>query len=106
MNNLLRDLPGRLDEEQFTSLLDRSGARIERIVSMGQSTPPGEWLVQGWDEWVLLVQGAARLLIEGREELRLERGDHLLIEAGARHRVTWTDPSRPTNWLAVHFEAS
>ena len=103
-DNLFRDLPAALEAEQFTPLLTRPGARIERIVSLGQSTPPGEWLVQGWDEWVMLVSGAARLLIEGEAELRLELGDHLLIAAGARHRVTWTDPARPAVWLAIHFD--
>lgn len=103
MDNLLRDLPQKLDEEQFTTLLDRPGARIERIVSTGQATPPGEWLEQSWDEWVLLLAGAAGLLVEGSPELRLEPGDALLIAGGARHRVTWTDPAGPTVWLAIHL---
>ena len=103
MDNLLRDLPAQLDAEQFTTLIDRPGARIERIVSTGQATPPGEWLVQAHDEWVLLVQGAAGLLIEGDAEIRLLPGDHLLIPANIPHRVSWTDPDQPTIWVAVHF---
>ncbi len=27
----------------------------------------------------------------------------MLIPAGVRHRVAWTDPERPTIWLAVHY---
>lgn len=103
MDNLLRDLPLTLDAEQFATLIDRPGARIERIVSTGQATPPGEWLTQPHDEWVLLVHGAADLLIEGGAESRLVPGDHLLIPANTRHRVAWTDPDGPTIWLAVHF---
>ena len=103
MDNLLRDLPVRLDEEQFTPLLDRPGARIERIVSTGQATPPGEWLQQPRDEWVLILQGSAGLLIEGQAEQRLAPGDHLLIEADRRHRVTWTGADPATVWLAIHF---
>jgi cupin 2 domain-containing protein len=103
MDNLLRDLPATRDAEQFATLLTRPGARIERIVSTGQSTPPGEWLEQPWDEWVLLIGGAAGLMIEGGEEWRLEPGDHLLIEANSRHRVTWTGSDPPAVWLAVHF---
>lgn len=103
MDNLLRDLPAQLDAEQFTTLIDRPGARIERIVSTGQATPPGEWLVQPHDEWVMLVEGAAGLLMEGDAEIRLVPGDHLLIPADVRHRVTWTDSNRPTIWVAVHF---
>lgn len=103
MDNLLRDLPVGSEAEQFTTLIDRPGARIERIVSNGQATPPGEWLVQPHDEWVLLVHGAAALRIEDDAEIRLVPGDHLLIPANARHRVGWTDPDGPTIWLAVHF---
>ena len=103
MDNLLRDLPAQLDAEQFTTLFNRPGACIERIVSTGQATPPGEWLVQPHDEWVLLVHGAAALLIEGGAEILLVTGDHLLIPANSRHRVAWTSPGEPTIWLAVHF---
>jgi len=103
MDNLFRGMPAGADTELFTSLIDRPGARIERIVSTGQSTPPGEWLDQPWDEWVLLLAGGAGLLIEGREEVLLAPGDHLLIAADARHRVTWTSADPPAIWLAVHF---
>ena len=103
MDNVYRDLPAALDAELFTTLIDRPGARVERIVSIGQSTPPGEWLEQDWDEWVLLLAGAAGLLIEHEEERRLAPGDHLLIPSGVRHRVTWTDSGPPTIWLAIHL---
>lgn len=102
MANLIDGAPAGHDAERFTELLARPGARIERIVSMGQATPPGEWLDQAWDEWVLLVDGAARLAIEGEGEFPLARGDYVLIPAHARHRVEWTDPLRATIWLAVH----
>ncbi len=29
--------------------------------------------------------------------------DHVLIPTCVRHRVAWTDPERPTIWLAVHY---
>ena len=42
--NILRELSARiLAEEAFTTLVDRPGMRIERIVSTGQATPEGEW---------------------------------------------------------------
>jgi cupin 2 domain-containing protein len=104
MDNLFGGLPGSdAGAEQCTDLLTRPGTRIERIVSTGQATPPGEWLVQDWDEWVLLVAGSAALAIEGTDEHALAPGDHLLIPAGTRHRVNRTDPDRPTIWLAVHL---
>jgi cupin 2 domain-containing protein len=100
-SNLLADLPDARAGEVFTELLARPGARIERIVSHGQATPPDEPMVQGWDEWVLLLAGEAGLRIEEEPELRLHPGDHVLVPAGARHWVTFT--ASPTVWLAVHF---
>ncbi len=103
--NLLRDLPPSETAEVFTALLARRGCRVERIVSRGQVTPLDQPCCQGWDEWVLLLAGSARLEIEGLETA-LAVGDHLLIPAGASHRVTFTDPVRATVWLALHFDGS
>jgi cupin 2 domain-containing protein len=104
VDNLLRDLPAGLADEAFTEILQRPGLRLERIVSTGQSTAPGEWLEQAWEEWVLLLAGGAGLTLEGEAPLTLIPGGHLLIPAGRRHRVDWTDAAAPTVWLAVHLE--
>jgi cupin 2 domain-containing protein len=101
--NLLADLPVELQSEQFLALLERPGVQLERIVSHGQATPPGEWLSQPQDEWVLLLAGAARLTLEGQDSFALGPGDHVLIPAGQRHRVDWTQPNAPTVWLALHL---
>jgi cupin 2 domain-containing protein len=102
VDSLVRDLPSHPEAaERFEDLLTRPGVRIERIVSTGQSAPPGEWMDQAWDEWVLLVAGRAGLTLEGDQPLTLSPGDHLLIPAHRRHRVDWTET--PTVWLAVHF---
>jgi cupin 2 domain-containing protein len=102
--NIFAQLPGRPAEEEFTDLLARPGALIERIVSAGHASPAGFWYDQGWDEWILLLSGAAALRFEAEEETRtLKPGDYLLIPARTRHRVEWTDPGRPTVWLAVHI---
>lgn len=90
--------------ERFDAILTRPGIRIERIVSTGQTTPEGEPYDQSWDEWVLLIAGAARIALEGKGEFALTAGDHLLIPAHCRHHVLWTDPDRPTIWLAVHLD--
>ncbi|MDZ7581818.1 MAG: cupin domain-containing protein [Deltaproteobacteria bacterium] len=67
--------------------------RIERIISDGHATPPGEWYEQGWDEWVLLVSGEATLLFDDSSApFILKPGDHIMIPAGCRHRVEQTDP--------------
>jgi len=78
--------------------------RIERIVSTGQVTPEGEWYDQEGDEFVFLVEGAARLHIEGEhEDRKLNEGDWISLPAHCRHRVTWTRDDPPTVWLAVHY---
>ena len=92
------------DEELLTTLAERPGVRIERIVSTGQASPPGFWYDQDWGEWVVLLSGAARLrLAEEAEARRLAPGDWVDIPAHCRHRVEWTDPDQPTVWLAVHY---
>jgi cupin 2 domain-containing protein len=69
-----------LPDEVVNLLLDRPTLRIERIVSTGQTTPEGQWYDQETDEWVLLVEGAARLRIEGeREDRELGEGDWILL---------------------------
>ena len=83
------------------------GLRIERIVSTGQSTPEGSWFDQAWSEWVIVLAGEALIAFEDdAESRRLRPGDYLFIPPHRRHRVAWTDPGRPTIWLAVHFDES
>lgn len=102
--NLFAGLPGRLPEEVFETLAEADGVTIERIVSTGQATLEGQWLVGDRHEWVALLTGAARLLFEGEAAARsLAPGDWLMIPAGTRHRVEWTTEDRTTVWLAVHY---
>jgi hypothetical protein len=52
--------------EQFETLAEGHQLRIERIISTGQTTAPGEWYDQGLDEWVILLQGQAKLILSDR----------------------------------------
>jgi cupin 2 domain-containing protein len=102
--NLLRDLPDARAGEAIETILVAPGVRIERIVSQGQVSPEGSWYNQPEAEWVLLLAGAARLRFEDEPEARpLGPGDCVHIAAHRRHRVDWTDPDRPTVWLAVFY---
>lgn len=104
--NIFADLPTTLAGERVDAFLSAPGLRIERIVSTGQASPEGFWYDQPEDEWVIVLSGSARLLVEGEAEPRLLRpGDWLHLQARLRHRVEWTDPDRPTVWLAMHFKA-
>lgn len=101
--NLLAALPDARAAEVFETLAGSRGVTIERIVSQGQSSPPEGWYDQHRHEWVLVLQGAARLGFEDGREVALAAGDAIDIPAGTRHRVSWTAPDRPTVWLAVHY---
>ncbi len=103
---LLEGLPSHLPEERFETLLETPAFRLERILSKGHATPPGEWYDQAWDEWVMLLQGEAKLAVEGRDEaIALKPGDAFRLPAHCRHRVEWTPPDRITVWLALHFSS-
>ena len=103
MMNLMENLPADLESEAFDVLVDAPHVRIERIVSRGHCSAPGDWYDQDRDEWVMVVKGRAVLAFEGEAPRRMEAGDHVLVPAHARHRVEWTDPDRETIWLAVHY---
>jgi len=101
--NLFASLPTPSPEEAFTTLAEAAGVRLERIVSHGHASPDGSWFDQPQREWVVVLQGAARLRFEGGV-VELGPGDFVDIPAHARHRVDWATPDEPTVWLAFHFE--
>lgn len=90
------------DKEVCEALLPDKGILIERIVSMGQASPPDFWYDQERDEWVVLLTGLARLeWIDGRIS-DFEPGDWVFIPAHEKHRVEWTSDEEECIWLAVH----
>ncbi len=106
VRGLLAGLPAAAHGEVTEVLLAARGARLERIVSHGQASPEGFWYDQAQAEWVMVLSGAARLAIEGEaEERALGAGDTVFLPARCRHRVTWTEPDRPTVWLALFIDA-
>ncbi|MGH7332035.1 MAG: cupin domain-containing protein [Candidatus Rokuibacteriota bacterium] len=104
MTSLWEGLSGRASRETIDVLAEGVDVRVERIVSAGQATPPGQWYDQDLHEWVVVLRGRATLAFDGSGEvLTLDPGDHVTIPAHRRHRVEWTDPTQPTVWLAVHY---
>jgi cupin 2 domain-containing protein len=103
MQNLFANIPADLPEERFDTLVATGAVHIERIVSKGHASPAKGWYDPERSEWVMLVQGAARLAFEGGRELDMTPGDWLEIPAHQKHRVAWTDPAQETVWLAVHY---
>jgi cupin 2 domain-containing protein len=41
--NLFEAIPGSLPDELFETLIETPSFKLERIVSAGHATPPGEW---------------------------------------------------------------
>jgi cupin 2 domain-containing protein len=101
--NLLRNIPACLGAEVTETLAQAQSVRIERIVSRGHASPPDFWYEQAEHEFVLLMQGAARLRFEDRVE-ELKAGDWLNIPAHQKHRVEWTMPNEDTVWLVVFYD--
>ena len=101
--SIFADIPKQLPVELSQTLLTRSSVHIERIVSQGHSSPKDFWYDQTQDEWVLVLQGQARLAFSDGSVILLAEGDYLLIPAHCKHRVEWTTPATETVWLAIHI---
>lgn len=105
--NLFDNLAIGSPKEVINILSETKTTRIETILSHGQSSPEGFWYDQMEHEWVVVLQGAARLRFEIDNQLvDLGPGECVLIPAGCRHRVEWTNPVEPTLWLAVFYSDS
>ena len=100
--NILTQISGAAGAEEFLTLLEENGVRIQRIVSHASSTPENAWYDQAYPEWVLVLRGHAVLEFEGAERVELKEGDYLTIAPHARHRVNET--ARETIWLVVHLK--
>jgi cupin 2 domain-containing protein len=96
---------GRLDDpsaapvegEHHGVVAEVGGVRIEQILS-GRLPEPATFV--GRDhEWVVVLDGSARLELGGRTH-RLGPGEWVLIPAGEPHVLHETTPG--TRWLAVH----
>ncbi|MGB9913797.1 MAG: cupin domain-containing protein, partial [Candidatus Kapaibacteriota bacterium] len=71
----------------------------------GHSSPPGFWYDQDVYEWVLLIQGNAKLRFYDEDEVvNLNPGDYLLIGPHQKHRVEETASDMETIWLAIFFK--
>lgn len=98
--NLFAEIPSNLPNELFTTLLQATNVRIERIVSKGHVSAEVFWYDQDQHEWVLILKGEARLQFED-ETIEMKPGDFLNIPAHKKYRVECTTPDESTIWLAV-----
>jgi len=95
--NLFADAAPPPKGERTETLATCRNLTIERIVSSAAITP--REYVQATDEWVVLLQGTARLEVAGAS-VELKSGDYLFLPAGMPHTVQRV--SEGALWLAVH----
>lgn len=95
------DLPALPVTEELTTILAESrNMRIERIVSAGQVS---DWYDQKETEFVVLLDGSAKIEYKNGEIISLTKGDTLLIKPHEKHRVCYTSNEPPCVWLCVFF---
>jgi len=88
--------------EVFETLLKTKDVLIERIITNGAIKTPGEWYDQEKDEWVILLQGTAKLEFKNDEIVSLKKGDYIFIPSHKVHRVRQTSKYPNCIWLAFH----
>ena len=104
IKNLFESISEVVPGEVTEVLLETENLRLERIVSNGHATPPGEWYDQETHEWVLVLKGSAGLRFAGEPGIRvMGPGDALHIPPHLGHRVEWTESGMKTIWLALHY---
>ncbi len=101
--SLFADIPRQLPEELCQTLFENPTVRIERILSKGHYSAENTWYDQEQTEWVILLQGQARLSFMDGEPVELNPGDYLLLPAHCKHRVDWTSADQVSIWLAIHI---
>lgn len=111
-------------EEEFLELVSGRKAKLQRIVTTGQTSD--SWYDQDDDELCLVLRGSAKLSFasaftlrqgrtvdealkstnseEGEGEVKLKEGNWIFIPAHCRHKVSWTPKDRQVVWLALHLE--
>ena len=104
IENIFNKIPKQIPDELFQTLLSNKQIKIERIISKGHSSSVNNWYDQIQDEWIILLEGQAKLQFENINTMKfLNPGDYLFIPAHTKHRVHWTDPAITTIWLAIHI---
>ncbi len=104
VQNIFKNIPKKLPQELFNTLVLKNNIKIERIVSKKHITPKGKWYNQNKNEWILILNGNAELTFMKNnylEKIKMKKGDYLNIPAHLKHRVDKT--TKKTIWLAVFY---
>ena len=89
----------KLDNEEFTTLLEHKNVKISRIVSNTLKTE--QVFCSDKDEWVIVIQGCAKLEIDNQTH-KLVKGQSLFIPANTEHKLLKT--KKVVIWLAVYID--
>ncbi|MCK5189604.1 MAG: phosphoribosylaminoimidazole carboxylase, partial [Methylococcales bacterium] len=77
VENIFADIPIQLPAELFKTLVSKEQIKIERIISKGHSSAINDWYDQIQDEWVILLEGQAKLQFENNlSPIFLKPGDY------------------------------
>lgn len=90
-----------LEDELITTLAENENVRIERIISSGQVSG---WYDQSESEFIVLLEGSAKLEYEDGKTAALSKGDTLLIKPYEKHRVCYTSKEPPCIWICIFFK--
>ncbi len=71
---------------------------------MGNITQKDFWYEQEEDEFVVIIEGSAKILYDDGTIFDLKKGDSLYIKAYQKHQVIYT--KNHTIWLAVFITVS
>ncbi len=84
-----------MPKEVVQALICAGDRRSEQIITHGYASAPVFWHDQPQHQWVIVLQGAARLQFE-EGMLEMKVGDFIIIPAFKKDRVDWTTPNEPT----------
>jgi len=90
------------EEEIFDELVKGDNISVEKIFTAKAFKQPGKWYDQEKDEWVLLLQGNAKLEFEEENIVNLNKGDYLFIPAHKKHRINKSSDEPNCIWLTIH----
>ena len=101
--NIFDQIPKNIPEEFIEKIITTSHVSIERIVSYGQTSPPGCWYDQEKHEWVVLLKGAASIRFEeGKRLVTLTEGTYRNIPRTPS--IGWNGPRNkrcPFGWRCI-----
>jgi cupin 2 domain-containing protein len=91
-------------DEVFEEIIRDKNVRIQRVISYGHVSPDGFWYDQPENEWVILLQGKAKITFQDNKETNLQKGDSIFLPAHQRHRVSYTSKKPACIWLTVFWK--